>query len=109
MQATATAALPDLGTVARGTIARDGYGHGSATWTALGTVACRVAPLAASGIEREIAGRLGTDASWVITLPASTTINHRDQVWSGGRVFEVQSIVNRSEEITQRVIAAEVL
>lgn len=83
----------------------DGGGGGSVSWSVAGTVSARLAPL--TGSEREIADRIASDASYLITLPAETSITVKDRVVMGGGTFNVMAIRKRTSEITRQVEAGE--
>lgn len=108
MRATLAASLPDMGTIQRVQSVSDDMGGHTDTWAAAGTVACRVSPYPLRPDEREVAGRvLGLD-TWVVTMPAETVISERDRVATGGRSFEVVSVMApRSWEVARRLLCTE--
>lgn len=106
MRDTAAQALPGTAIIQSQSVTDDSGGGGSVSWTAAGTVACRVAPM--SGNEREIADRIAEDAKWVITLPAETAITTKQRIVAGGGTFNVLAVrAPRSYEITRRVEVGE--
>lgn len=106
MRATASEALPGTAIIQTESFASNSGGGGSATWTAAGTVDCRIAPI--SGNEREIADRIAEDARSIVTLPAETSITVRDRMVINGGTFNVMAIRDRDEwEITRRVEVGE--
>lgn len=109
MQQTATAALPDSGTILRGTSVSTGGLGGSTTFTPSGTVPCRVRPQGM--ISPSDIGRAGGQALleyWLITMPAGTDIRDGDRISSLGHTFEAIGSGVTSWEIDRQVRAVEV-
>lgn len=107
MRATLSDSLPGTAVLKTATFADDSGGGGSITWTAAGTVPCRITPMSMD--ERLIANRIAEDANWLITLPADTAVNHRQRLAIDGRSFEVLAVrAPRSYEISRQVEANEV-
>lgn len=106
MRATAERALPGTAVIQAGTLTSDGAGGYTETFTAAGTVACRVAPI--TGTEREEGGRINADSTHVITLPADTAVTTSDQLEIAGLAYNVTAVRDRSWEITRRVEARRV-
>lgn len=107
MQATATGALPDSGTILRPTVSNDGMGGQSQDWNAVGTAVCRVRP-STSPDERPTAGKVTAYTDWVITFPGGTDVRSQDRVQAIGRTFEVVGPLAGSWDIATRVACAEV-
>lgn len=108
MRTAAELALPGTAIISGGTFLSDAGGGGSSTWTPSGTVACRLSPI--SGSEREIADRIAEDATWIITLPAETSISTASRVTVAGVGFEVLALhAPRSWEITRRAELGEIV
>jgi HK97 gp10 family phage protein/SPP1 family predicted phage head-tail adaptor len=82
--------LPDSAVIQSRTYTSDSGGGGTATWTAGGTVACRIAPV--SGDERAIGGRLSPDAKWIVTLPANTSVSEDQRLVISGTTYEVEAV-----------------
>lgn len=100
---------PDTAQVQRRTLAPDGAGGHTESWSTVATVACRVAPSGQSPQEQVIAERLTATSIWTITLPAETDIQPADRLLVDARTFEVVGVLARSEEIARRVVCVEVL
>lgn len=106
MRATAAQALPGTAVIYSQGFVDDGGGGGSHSWSAAGTVSCRIAPV--SGNEREIADRIAEDAQFVVTLPAETSISQTQRIVTGGGTFNVLAVrAPRGYEITRRVEVGE--
>ena len=107
MRTTAEQALPGTAVINSGTLASDGGGGYTETFTASGTVSCRVAPL--TGSEREEGGRISADSQYVITLPAETVVETDYQIVADGITYNVTAVRDRSWEVTRRVEARKVV
>lgn len=101
MRATAAEALPGTAVISSQSYVSDGGGGGSLSWTASGTVDCRLAPM--RGDEREIGERISADADYIITLPASATVSTDSRIVTGGGTFNVAAIRDRSWNVSTRV------
>lgn len=108
MRSTLDGSLPDTCQVVRRTSASDGALGTNDTWANQGAaVACRVAPASKLGVETEaeLVDVLRAETRWTITLPALTDVTERDRITSGGRTFEVVSVLGpRSLEIGRRAL-----
>ncbi|MBA3587307.1 MAG: hypothetical protein H0W41_06695 [Chloroflexi bacterium] len=102
MRETLVESLPDPCAVIVDTLVDDdagGHRIGSTTTT---YVPCRISPRLATGTgqlkdaETEQAGRIITQAPWLVTLPANIEVSAKDQIgaWDG-RVFEVFAVLGR--------------
>lgn len=105
MRATAEDALPGTCVIHAGTLASDGGGGYTETFSALGTVVCRLAPaVSRGGGEAERGDRISAEADWVLTIPAGTTVETDDRVTTGGGTYNVVAIRDRDDwEITRRL------
>jgi hypothetical protein len=104
LRSAANLTLPGTAVIRSETWASDGGGGGSMSYTASGTVDCRIAPVGRQTGEGEIGERMSPDAQWIVTLPANTTIDLQDQIVTGGGTFSVLAIrAPRSYEMTRRV------
>lgn len=110
MRATLEQSLPDSCVIERRTLASDGQGGGSETWTALGTVSCRLSPEKRSGEEEYVrADSMAEERNRILTVPHGTAIEGRDRVTTGGATYEVSSVdAPMSWEIDRRVDVVEV-
>lgn len=106
MRTTALEALPGTAVIQNQTFVDNGGGGGSLSWTASGTVACRLAPL--TGDEREVADRISAEADYVITLPTTASVTASSRLIVAGGTFEVQALRDRLWNVTQRVEVARV-
>jgi head-tail adaptor len=85
----------------------DGGGGGTTTWTASGTVDCRVAP--AMSAEKQMGDRLQPETEVIFTVPQGTTITPDAQIVYDGRTYAITSLrAPRTWEISRRVEAKEV-
>jgi SPP1 family predicted phage head-tail adaptor len=107
MRTVAEQALPGTAVIHSGTLASDNGGGYTETFTASGTVSCRVAPV--SGAEREEGDRISAESQYVITLPAGTTVETDDRIVAGGVTYNVTAVRDRSWEVTRRVEARKVV
>lgn len=108
MRATATDALDGTAVIQTQQFVSDGGGGGTTTWTASGTVACRIAPYTQSSGEVVEGDRIAEDAEIVATFPANTSIDEDAQFLSGGKTYSVVAVRERSQELTRRVAAKEI-
>lgn len=97
--------LPGTAIVQTEVYASDSQGGGSVTWTAAGTVACRIAPRSAltAGDESEYADRLSAEAEWIATLPAETAVTQKDRLVIEGTAYSVAAVHARDFEMLRRV------
>jgi head-tail adaptor len=108
MRATATEALDGTAVIQMQQFVSDGGGGGSATWTASGTVPCRIAPYTQSAGESLEGGQVMNDAEVIITTPAETDIEANARIVSDGRIYTAVAIRRRSQEMTRRFAAKEI-
>lgn len=101
MQATQLLTLTDACTIQHRTLASDGAGGWTDTWTDTTTV-CRVAPVGAN--EAILAGQQRIVANWKITLPANTVVHDEDRIAVGSRAFEVVGVRGPETRETARVV-----
>lgn len=95
-------ALPGTAVIGRDTFISDSGGGGTTTFTASGTVDCRIAPV--SGDEQVTGGRVSPDAEWVVTLPAGTVVDRTDQVTIAGSTYDIVAMrAPRSWELSRRL------
>lgn len=95
MQATATSALPDTAQIRSRSYVPDGRGGQTATWSAPISVPCRLSPtvmrpsevIDVSQVERAV-------SPWLVTLPATVTVNQTDRITVGNRTLEVLDVID---------------
>lgn len=101
MRTTAGAALPDTCVIQTQGWASDGGGGGTLSWTAAGTVDCRLAPI--SGSEGEVGERITADAEFVFTLPHDAAVSTGSRIVHAAGTFDVAAVHTRSWQLTKRV------
>jgi hypothetical protein len=107
MRDTASQALPGTAVVQSSAWVSDGGGAGTTTFTAAGTIACRVAPIAAA--EKVEGSRLDPDSEVLFTLEWDAGVDAADQLVYQGGTFTVTGIrAPRSWPVTQLVEAKEI-
>ena len=89
-------ALSETGYITRGTSTDNLGGGASVTWATVGTVACRVDPIA--GGEEETGERLSERTTHKITLPPDTNLDSTDRFKVGVETFEITAIRTRTDE-----------
>ncbi len=103
---TSDAFLPGTAVISGTANVSDGQGSFTQTYVARsgGTVDARLAAENTQPRSGEIASRSAAVTSWILTLPADTTITNTDQVTFDSNTYEVLSIADRDpEEIARRV------
>jgi head-tail adaptor len=110
MRSTLAESLPESAVIQTASVVSDGGGGGTTTWTASGTVDCRMAPIAAAGEDETVSGgRIHPDTEYMFTLPAETTLTTDSRITYSGKVFTVTSLrAPRTWEIGRRVEVKEV-
>lgn len=104
MRAVAAEALPGTAVIQNSVFVSDGGGAGSDTWTAAGTVDCRIAPLNSAGEGEGTRGdRISANAEYVVTLPSDTAITTNSRLVIGGNTYNVELVRDRSWNLTTRV------
>jgi hypothetical protein len=105
MRAVALEALPGTAVIYNNALTSDSGGGYTEAFTPRtgGTVACRVSPLVQGGSEGEEGDRIEADAQYIITLPATTTVETDDRIAVAGITYNVVVVRDRSWEITRRV------
>lgn len=107
MQETAESALPDTGVILRLTRTSDGGGGGTSVYSAVGTVDCRLAPMAPQEYPEQVRGdRIDAERRFTITFPADTEIRTADRVTVAGGTFTVSAVAERGEWDLDRRIEA---
>lgn len=109
MRATLEESLVDTAVIQTSSWTSDGMGGGTSTWTAAGTVACRIAPSLAGEGEVVDGSRVQPDYEYVVTLPAETSISEDMRLVVEGSTYSIVSLrVPRSMAISCRVNVKEV-
>ncbi len=91
--------LSDAGQVLSGSVSSDAGGGGTTTWTAGGTVPCRIDPLRRGGEEILIADRISERSTHLLRLPPGTPARVTDRFVIAGRgTFEILASVDRTRE-----------
>jgi len=107
MRDTAARALPGTAVIRTSTWVSDGGGAGTTTFTAAGTVACRVAPIDA--VEKIEGSRIDPDSEVLFTFEWDAGVDVNAQVVHGGGTFTVTGLrAPRSWPVTQLVEAKEI-
>lgn len=109
MREDAARALDGTAVYGGGTFVSDGGGGVTTTFVAAGTVACRMAPIAAGEGEQVSGARLQPDSEVIFTFPAETPVSSNSQIVYSGGTFSVTAVRQRSQEITRRVEAKEMV
>lgn len=108
MRETAAGPLPATAVIQAQSYVSDGGGGGTTTWTAAGTVDCRLAPYVHGSGEMAEGDRLSSDSEFLFTFPAETDVSLNSQIVYQGGTFAVTAIRRRSQEMTRRVEAKEI-
>lgn len=100
-------AMPETGSVQRPAYASDGSGGRTTTWSTVdASVPVRVHTMDAD--EKEEAGRLGLQGSYILTVPQAQDVRPRDRLVVGSRTFDVAGILGaHSFQVDQRLAAQE--
>ena len=107
MRDTAAQALPGTAVIQSSAWVSDGAGAGTTTFTASGTVACRVAPIDA--VEKVEGARLDPDSEVLFTFEWDAGVDAANQLIYQGGTFTVTGLrAPRSWPITQLVEAKEI-
>ena len=83
----------------------DGMGGYTTTWTARGTVACRLSPAGFgrnSGVTQE---RLQEGQVWNLTVAYDQTVENADRVTVSGSVYQVQQVNTAESELFIKRVA----
>lgn len=99
--------LPDTAIIKNPSWVSDGGGGGTTTFTASGTVPCRIMPV--SGNERVEGARLNADTEYLVTAPYDAAVDKDSVLEIDSRVFSVTAVGEpRSWAVSLRVEAKEV-
>lgn len=110
MRAEAENSLPGTAIIQTKTVTSDGGGGGTASWTAAGTVACRLSPGSdgRGGGERVDGERITPDAQFVITLPWDASVTEANRLSIDSTIYSVTEVADRDWQITKPVGARRV-
>lgn len=110
MRDTADDALSGTAELQRKQTASDSGGGKTTTWATYATVAARLAPGSPLRDAEPITGeRISPDSIWIVTLPAGTDITPADRILIGGKTLGVSEVADRTQEISRRVTAREIV
>lgn len=82
--------LPDTAVIKAPSWVSDGGGGGTTTFTASGTIFCRIMPI--SGNEKIEGARLDPDTEYLVTAPHDSSIDTDSVLEIDGRTFSVTSV-----------------
>lgn len=109
MRVTVNAALPGTAVIMAAARASDGQGGQTWTYAAAGTVSARLSPEGLRGGEPVVGERIAEISTWILTLPAHTTIDEDDRVVYAGVTYEISEVLTRAPwELGRRVRVVEV-
>ena len=97
--------LSDTGQIWRGTFTDNLGGGGTFTFSAVGTVACRIDPVA--GGEDVIAARIDERTTHRITVPPATDVSAKDRFRIGADEYEITAVQTRTDEQVRVLEAVE--
>jgi head-tail adaptor len=75
-------------------------------FTAVGTIPCRIAPLA--GQELDAAERMTAMTEAIVTVPVSADVSVQQQLLIDGRTWEIVNVKPRKYETTRRIEVKEI-
>lgn len=109
MRHTADAYLAGTAVIHTATKASDGQGGYAWTYAATGTVAARLSPEMLRGGEASVGSRVAEVSPWILTVPASTSIDEDDRVVYATVTYEVSEVMTWAPwEISRRARLMEV-
>jgi SPP1 family predicted phage head-tail adaptor len=92
LRAELAALLPDTCVISAGSLTPDSMGEVVTTWTASGTVACRIDPIKAG--EQPAGGAVQPYSRMRVTLPYNAVVTHDHRLTIGGVNYEIVSILS---------------
>ncbi len=104
--------LPGTAVIQTRTFVTDSGGGGTTTWANSGTVACRLSPRRPSsfGTERDVGLRITEVATFLLTVPQSTTVDTNARVVTQGNTYEVLAMQEpRDWDLCQRIELSEIV
>ena len=109
MRHTADTYLAGTAVIHTATKTADGQGGYSWAYAASGTVDARLSPEQLRGGENAVGSRLAETSPWILTVPASTSIDEDDRVVYNAVTYEVSEVLTWVPwEISRRVRLTEV-
>ena len=107
MRETLNDSLPGTAIVQTRSFVSDGGGGGTTSWVAAGTFDCRISPT--GGVEDDLGDKVHPETEYILTLPATASIDNDAQVVTGGGTFAVVEVAEpRSWEISTRAQLKEI-
>lgn len=104
MRETLEASLPGTAVIQTRTVTSDGGGGGSATWSASGTVPCRLGPGVRQGEGEQVDGdRVTPDAQALVTVPFDAEVTESQRLAINGAVYSVTRVSDRDWKIGTRI------
>lgn len=101
--------LPDECVIQRRTVASDGGGGSTESWSDHLTAPCRIAPIG-GGEDGQAASRVSEETTHLVTLPAYTDVIEVDRIVIGDQAFDVTLVRKRGTwELSRRVEVRELL
>lgn len=109
MRHTIDAYLPGTAVILTAARSRDRAGGQDWVYAAAGTVDARLSPEMLRASEGPLAGRVAEVGRWILTVPASTTIDEDDRVTYASVTYDVSEVLTRAPwELSRRVRLVEV-
>lgn len=109
MRHTADSYLAGTAVIHTATKTSDGQGGYTWTYAATGTVDARLSPEMLRGAEAITGSRVAEVSPWILTVPASTSIDEDDRVVYNAVTYEVSEVLTWTPwEISRRVRLTEV-
>ncbi len=94
MKAVQNTAMPDTAIIYRAGTAADGMGGITETWTATGTVSCRLDMMPMDRREAVTGGQIVSKSRWFVTMPGTADVLASDRIEINNRTFEVTFVNN---------------
>jgi hypothetical protein len=100
-------ALNDTAYVCAGSVVSDGGGGGTTVWHTVGTVPCRIFPLAKRAIFHLVGGAINENSTHMVRVPAAATVTLEDQLVISGGTFAVLMLPRSTDEVTSTIEVVE--
>lgn len=88
--------LPQTAVIERYSTSADGMGGFTESWTAVGTVSCRLRPMEVEQREMVAGEQMISESRWIVTVPHGTDVTAKDRLQISSRTFQV-TFVNNDE------------